>query len=335
MNAVLARSRAVLGTDGEDRTANGTVMQTGEVELAGKKRLVTALAEPDFTYASTRQDPAAGNTLRDALCGFAASLHSTTTTDTPIPGHPRGIPEATAKARGIQLDSLVNGELSTPDERDVYPLNIKVADSVMIEIAASIPPNIARYDNLYVSIRDAQTRENVTNLELSMGVSPDRTAHGIFMRMHLAPGQYQVLIGYSQPGPPRTTYSLRIHRYRSRPGSEPSTIRPGTPFEGRLDYAGDMDVLSIPLLRGQEVRVRAELLDPISQPGSPSTPIYIEVAGVFGTQVEHANQFNRSLWRRVERNGTHQVRVSQWSGIINGIDNPYVGRYRLLFEVRD
>lgn len=247
--------------------------------------------------------------------------------------------EADAVARGFPIGVSVRGELSTSGERDIYPLTVAAVDTFVYDMAFDpggssgfLGPNTF----VQVYIRDADGRQQVAGTDLMIG-----GGHTAISPFRLAPGRYQILVGKNgSGGPVRLPYALRLSRYRQSVETGPATLTPGVAFEGRLEYPGDQDVLTFRAEPGQEIRVRAELLDPWTRYRNVD-PAWLMVSAVDARgAVFVRTQLTPSIrsvpftnWVRVDQGSLHRIVVDPW--IQGTAENPYWGRYRLMVEVRD
>jgi hypothetical protein len=255
-----------------------------------------------------------------------------------FPSPSNAMTEDAAVSRGFPTGVIVRGELSSPSERDIYPLTVAAADTFVYDVAIAAARFGVLDEPLEIRIRDAATREDVKGADLQI-----RGGHAAVSPFVLQPGRYQILVGYGgTKAPTRLRYAMRLSRYRGGVESGTSTLTPGSTFEGRLDYPGDTDILTFRVARGQEIRVRAELLDAWSEhPNVPTQPIYVFGVGeqdspttsVMLSPTERSREFTR--WHLVEQGGVHRVIVGPWSNVDLTADNPYSGRYRVTVEIRD
>jgi hypothetical protein len=246
--------------------------------------------------------------------------------------------EDAAVSRGFPTGVIVRGELSSPSERDIYPLTVAAADTFVYDVAIAAARFGVLDEPLEIRIRDAATREDVKGADLQI-----RGGHAAVSPFVLRPGRYQILVGSrGSDAPARLPYSVRVNRYRRGVESGTSTLTPGTALEGRLDYVGDTDILTFRVARGQEIRIRAELLDPWADHPSVSTqPIYVfavdaqdnSSASFMLSPAERSGGLTR--WHRVNEGGVHRVIIGPWSNVDLTADYPYSGRYRLTVEIRD
>ncbi len=311
-------------------------LPTGTTQITVTNRFPPAL------FADSRQ-------WAQSYCTFLGSLAGGSVSGSggpvpPIPGSPSrpaasAMTEADALSRGFPTGRIVRGELSSPSERDIYALNIAAADTFVYDVEIAPGGQFGVLDEpLQIRIREAATWADVKGADLQI-----RGGFAAVSPFVLQPGRYQVLVGYRGTGAPtRLPYSVRVSRYRGSVESGSSAVTPGAAYEGRLDYPGDTDILTFRVARGQEYRVRAELLDPWSNhPHIPTQSIYMFgldahdnlSASFMLSPTERSREFTD--WHRADAGGLHRVMVGPWSAVDLTADNPYSGRYRLTVEIRN
>jgi hypothetical protein len=341
----------IQNADSDRGVITGQQVPRGAARPIGLEATVVALPSGTTQVTISNRSPAgffiAAAQWAQSYCSFLAGLRSdapgrgASPAADPAAPAPAGlsVTEANAVAQGFPIGILVRGELATPGERDIYPLTVASPDTFVYDLAFEpggssgfLGPN----DFVQVRIRNTESREDVARAGLSLGGG--HTAVSPFL---LAPGRYQILVGKTgSNGPARLPYGLRLSRYRQSVEAGSTTLAPGVPFEGRLEYPGDLDIFTFRAERGQEVRVRAELLDPWTKYRNVD-PAWLMVSAVDPRgNVSVRTQLTPTIrsvpftnWVQVNQGGVHRIEVDPW--LQSTANNPYWGRYRVTVEIRD